>query len=196
MPKIVDKQMMREEILAATVRAFATHGFHNTTMQLIAKEAGIAKGTLYLYFDSKEALSVAFVEGYFAKMEAWIKVQGVAKTLDEFIKQIERTLLINEKEAKFIPIFFEAFGPSFHSEMFRDTIAKSFDDMGRYYHDNLVYLMENGEISRQIDANALGRVLVSMLDGVMLHYGLFNIPRDVFEKMVHEALILFKNGLS
>jgi len=196
MPKIVDKEKMKAEILEATVRAFATHGFHNTTMQLIAKEAGIAKGTLYLYFDSKEALSVAFVEGYFAKMEAMMQSHGYAKTLNVFINQIELTLLIDEKEAKFIPIFFEAFGPSFHSKEFRETIENSFDNMGRFYTQNLEALQQDGEVSKEMDIEALGRVLVSMLDGVMLHYGLFNIKREKFETMVKEALSLFRRGLS
>jgi AcrR family transcriptional regulator len=38
------------------LRLFARNGFHNTSISLIAKEAGISKGLLYNYFESKEAL--------------------------------------------------------------------------------------------------------------------------------------------
>ncbi|HEU4720107.1 MAG TPA: TetR/AcrR family transcriptional regulator [Gemmatimonadaceae bacterium] len=49
----VDK---REAILAAALRLIARLGLHNTPMSAVAREAGVAAGTLYLYFPSKEAM--------------------------------------------------------------------------------------------------------------------------------------------
>lgn len=46
----------REAILAATLRLVARTGLHNTPISAIAREAGVAVGTTYLYFESKEAL--------------------------------------------------------------------------------------------------------------------------------------------
>lgn len=46
-------------ILDAADRLFIKHGYRRTSMDEIAVEAGIAKGTLYIYFDSKEALFIA-----------------------------------------------------------------------------------------------------------------------------------------
>lgn len=46
-------------ILTAAVTCFARAGYHGTTMDDIAAEAGIAKGSTYLYFLSKEALFLA-----------------------------------------------------------------------------------------------------------------------------------------
>jgi AcrR family transcriptional regulator len=43
-------------ILDAALRVFARHGVHGTAVPPIAEEAGVAVGTLYRYFDSKEAL--------------------------------------------------------------------------------------------------------------------------------------------
>ena len=195
MPKIVDKKQMQKKILNAAMKTFIKEGFHNSTMAKIAKEAGIAKGTLYLYFDSKEALSIAFVDSYFAKMETWLNQQGEAKTLDEFIFHIKTSLLLDAEEAKFIPVFFEAFGPSFGSEAFRKTIADYFDNMGNFYSQNIAQLIVNKEIHSDINPQALGRVLVSMIDGIMLHYGLFSQTRENYENMLNESLYLFKQGL-
>ena len=50
---IVDKK--REILFAATI-IFGKFGFHGATMEEIAKEAGIGKGTIYGYFSSKEIL--------------------------------------------------------------------------------------------------------------------------------------------
>jgi AcrR family transcriptional regulator len=49
------------EILDAALAVFAEKGFAGTRLEQVAKRAGISKGTLYLYFDSKEALFEAVV---------------------------------------------------------------------------------------------------------------------------------------
>jgi AcrR family transcriptional regulator len=46
----------RQQIIYVAVRLFADKGFHASSISMIAKEAGISKGLLYNYFDSKEAL--------------------------------------------------------------------------------------------------------------------------------------------
>ncbi len=49
-------EVKREAILAAAVTLFGRYGYRRTAMDEIAREAGIAKGTVYLYFPTKEAL--------------------------------------------------------------------------------------------------------------------------------------------
>jgi AcrR family transcriptional regulator len=51
-----DKSKRREEIMAAAKKVFARNGFHATTISDIAKEAGLAYGSVYWYFDSKDEL--------------------------------------------------------------------------------------------------------------------------------------------
>ena len=48
-----EKQNKRELILAAAQEIFFAKGYYNTTSEEIAKRAGVGKGTLYQYFDSK-----------------------------------------------------------------------------------------------------------------------------------------------
>ncbi|WP_369979059.1 TetR/AcrR family transcriptional regulator [Xanthomonas bundabergensis] len=49
------------EILSAALDAFAENGFAETKLADVAKRAGVAKGTLYLYFDNKQDLFAAAV---------------------------------------------------------------------------------------------------------------------------------------
>ena len=46
----------REQIIKAALQVFAEHGLHGTPVPPIADKAGVGVGTLYRYFDSKEAL--------------------------------------------------------------------------------------------------------------------------------------------
>ena len=52
-------EQRRAEILEGALTLFSSKGFHETTMEEVAKEAGVAKGTIYLYFQSKEHLLLA-----------------------------------------------------------------------------------------------------------------------------------------
>jgi len=194
-PKIVNKEKMKEGILEAFLNALLKYGFHNTTMTKIAHEAGIAKGTLYLYFDSKESLITAITEQHFSKLKKRLIVKKYFKSLDTLLNHIETSLLINEKETAFIPIFFEAFGPSFSSPQFLEKYKSFFDEIGYFYAENLQQLMDNGSIDKSINSIALGRVLVSMLDGIVLHKGFFSMSKEVYKDMVRESIGLYRKGL-
>jgi TetR/AcrR family transcriptional repressor of multidrug resistance operon len=52
----LDHPEKREAILQSTLELIATNGFHGSPMSLIAKNAGVAAGTIYHYFSSKEVL--------------------------------------------------------------------------------------------------------------------------------------------
>lgn len=58
------KAARREEILAAARRVFAARGFRGTTIADIAEEAGVALGTIYLYFPSKQTVFAALNEQF------------------------------------------------------------------------------------------------------------------------------------
>ncbi len=60
----IAKAARREEILAAARRVFAKRGFRGTTIADIAEEAGIALGTIYLYFPSKQEVFAALNEEF------------------------------------------------------------------------------------------------------------------------------------
>ncbi|MBP7338287.1 TetR/AcrR family transcriptional regulator [Niveispirillum sp.] len=65
------KQARPGELLAAALDCFAEKGFAATRMEEIARRAGVAKGTFYLYFPSKEAVFEALVrENILPRLEA------------------------------------------------------------------------------------------------------------------------------
>jgi len=54
----------RERIVTAAAKLFGDKGYHNTTTAEIAESAGVAAGTIYIYFSSKEELLVAVFEEF------------------------------------------------------------------------------------------------------------------------------------
>jgi TetR/AcrR family fatty acid metabolism transcriptional regulator len=60
--KSSDKGDKRERILDAAERVFARHGFFSARVAEIARDAGVADGTIYLYFKSKDDLLISLFE--------------------------------------------------------------------------------------------------------------------------------------
>jgi AcrR family transcriptional regulator len=63
-----DKQQRREQILDTALALWERHTFASFTMAEVAARAGLAKGTLYLYFETKEELLLTLLE---ARLDAW-----------------------------------------------------------------------------------------------------------------------------
>jgi TetR/AcrR family fatty acid metabolism transcriptional regulator len=65
MQDTIQQQLMttrKHQILDAAARVFASKGFHAATIKDVARDAGIADGTIYNYFDNKTALLFAIFE--------------------------------------------------------------------------------------------------------------------------------------
>ncbi len=82
------------EIVQAAHRLFLAHGFHGTSMRQIASEAGIALGSIYNHFPSKEELFIDILVEYhplFSVLPAMNAARGT--TIEEFIRDAARRMV-------------------------------------------------------------------------------------------------------
>jgi AcrR family transcriptional regulator len=79
------REERRQAIIEAAARLFAELGYSACEMERVAAELGIAKGTLYLYFPSKEALFYSCVDNGMRQMQA-----AVGEAADEAGDAIDR----------------------------------------------------------------------------------------------------------
>lgn len=77
-------EQRRAEILDAALQLFSSKGFHDTTMEEVANAAGVAKGTIYLYFQSKEHLLLALKRDFMQGL-----TDAVANIVADAIEQLE-----------------------------------------------------------------------------------------------------------
>lgn len=83
---MIDKQA---EILKAALRLFVENGFHGTPTSLIAKEAGVANGTLFHYFSTKDELIVSLYVSIKKHLSACMTINAVSvTTLKEQLRHI------------------------------------------------------------------------------------------------------------
>src|SRR5437870_13882065 len=69
--RVQNKENTRRAILRAALDLFAEKGFYRTTTKAISKKAGIAEGTLFNYFETKEDLAHYFFEESLTQMIEW-----------------------------------------------------------------------------------------------------------------------------
>jgi len=83
-----------EEISAAALRVFARRGLHQTTLDEVAKEAGVSKGTIYLYFKNKEDVFIAAAQQVVPTLEELVRKQPIAAEvdLDSMLREVARTM--------------------------------------------------------------------------------------------------------
>lgn len=81
------KQQTRKAILEAAVRLFGKKGYEKTSIDQLAKEAGIGKGTVYGYFQTKSEIFLAFCkdEIEFAYSDLAVKTDARASLADQLV---------------------------------------------------------------------------------------------------------------
>jgi len=101
------EELVREfrirEILDAACRVVARHGFQGATVDRVAEEAGIAKGTVYLYFHTKEELLKAAVEQGIETFTNQVRaaVSEVSTPLEKLASLVEVSLQLSDENRDF-----------------------------------------------------------------------------------------------
>ncbi|MGQ0794209.1 MAG: TetR/AcrR family transcriptional regulator [Deltaproteobacteria bacterium] len=84
-----------KKIMHAAAHLFAENGYHDVTMEEIAEKVGVAKGTIYLYFESKEKLYLEILEDRHESIENILE------------KEIEKNDTAPEKLKKALRLIFK-----------------------------------------------------------------------------------------
>jgi len=155
----------KEEVIMQTaLRLFANKGFEATSVSIIAKEAGISKGLMYNYFNSKEDLLKQIIIGNLNKFLDYLQVEN-SKDIQkqEIIQFIEGNLQQLKREPDFFKLYFSlAFQPSVFS-LLEDEIMQVFMPLVEIFTN---YYTQIGEEQPLVKA----RFLLAIFDGIGIHY--------------------------
>jgi AcrR family transcriptional regulator len=158
-------EFRRSEIIDAARSVFARKGFDHGIMDVIAKEAGVAKGTVYLYFRSKEEIYRAVLDNdmEFLKKNTLERINA-AKTLKDKIQAFTLTRLENAEARKelFRIMDLESGGVSFTRSQYR-----------RWLHEPVLLLASaiedaarRGEI-RRVHSEKVAWIIADMTRGTI-----------------------------
>ena len=91
MRAIAVREDISDLILDAADRLLARYGYKKMTMDDVAKEVGIGKGTIYLHFKSKEEIALARVDRIVDRLNE--RLRGIARSNGSAVARLRRMLL-------------------------------------------------------------------------------------------------------
>lgn len=199
MPKIVNKAEKKEKLVQAAIPIFAKHGYRDTKMSDIAIAAEVGKGTLYEYFDSKDALFLGAFELWFSTFVDQLeytssKDDNAYDTLINFFDQYFQTI------EEYVDIYYIYF--DFWSEMTRNpnlnknSISKEYQCL----RDLIMNILEQGtkqQIFQEMEHLSVSISLLAVAEGILVQW-LFDqsvfLIRKVGLNSIKRILDTYKNG--
>ncbi|PID40214.1 MAG: TetR family transcriptional regulator [Proteobacteria bacterium] len=129
------------QILDAAIRVFAYQGFHQSTVAQIAREAGVADGTIYLYFKNKDDILVQFYEyktrQIFERFRDAVDRPGDA---EEKLRRLIRVHLKEFQKDRSMAIVYQA-----ETHQNRRLAHKQIKEMSKMYRDLISEVVEQGQ---------------------------------------------------
>jgi len=197
MPKIVDKEAKKMEILHAAMQVFAKKGVVKTKMIDIATTAAVGKGTIYEYFRSKEEIfASSFI--YFYKMMGTMVQEALVKE-DDPLKQLELIFTISLDAFMHIGEEYADIMMDFWAEGIRNKDQDFLDAInikGIYsdYRKMIQKILKNGiekGVFKPLDAKLTAAVMIGAFDGILLQWimdrksiNLQKIPMVLFDGFI------------
>jgi AcrR family transcriptional regulator len=168
MPKVTGqyKSDLREKIIQAAIESFAQTGFDRTKMEDIAKRLGLSKGTIYLYFNSKEDLFLAICEHYLKVMRdqqhsaIFSKKEDLVLDSEHFYENFRR--LEQGKDRVMLEMVVESSRNSRLKKGMYEHRLKVYDTVVKHLNRQI----EKGFIKKGIDVNGLASAFVALYDGL------------------------------
>ncbi len=178
----------KQQILDAAMIVFTQAGLHGAKMSDIAQEAELSKGTLYWYFDSKEALIIRLLEHLFEEYtQALHQLPESEGTVTERLLTIGHTMLdYNEKLAPFMPVSYEILGWALRKPEMREQIQPYFEEIYDVLATLIEQGIERGEL-RDVNVDKVVWELMALSEGIQQLQVLF-IEKDHWADLVEHAL--------
>src|SRR4051812_43795050 len=159
----------RDRILSAAERIFARHGFFAAKVSDVAKEAGVADGTIYLYFKSKDDLLISLFERRMQQVNdtlaAAIKGKAPREQLRAFIKSYLQLVHDEPAAAEVLTIELRQ-----SSKFMKEYDNPTFAEFLRLLGGVITAAQDKREIASSIPAHVAARMIFGMLDELALSW--------------------------
>ena len=160
----------RQIIINAALKVFAQKGFTNSKISDIAKEAGVADGTIYIYFKKKDDIIISLFENKMGEFNQLLK------------KEINKEKTPVEKLKKFISVHLNTLSKNKElAEIFTIELRQSAKFMENYHNTELkdyaailIEIIEQGKkaeyFKEEIPTSIIWQFIFGILDQIVLNW--------------------------
>ncbi len=163
------RERTREELIAAAERLFTARGFHATSVDQVALEAGYTKGAVYSNFESKEDLFFAVYERRVDR--AVVEIEGKLRGVDPVAGLERLSAEVAQRRGRddgWLAVFFEFWAHVVRNAELRERFARihvrALEPMGAAVER---FVEERG-IEMPVDARGLNAAMNAMQLGLLL----------------------------
>ena len=167
MAAVLPKEAVKEAILDATDRLLARYGYKKMTVEDIAIEVGIGKGTIYLHFTSKEEIVLSHVDRIVERVKD--KLRDIARSEESAAERLRSMLLTR--------VLFRFDSIQHYTQSLNDLLAalrqgllvrrsQYFEAEAQIFAELLVAGRQSGEFDFE-DENAIARALLQATNGLL-----------------------------
>lgn len=197
MARIIDKEEKRCDIALASIALFCEKGIQQTSIEQIAKSAGVAKGTIYLYFKNKEEivftiwdiLTQQHEEVFYTRInpnmsakEKILEYYNFSECQEGFDK--EQTLILFQHFVSSMLID----KTSLYTVYFESFFQKDYDFITKYLYEGI----EKGEFVID-DVAMLANSIIMLLKGVLIKAKASNMGFDEAQQILTKHIIYLLN---
>jgi AcrR family transcriptional regulator len=180
----------RDAILEGASRVLATKQFHEVTSEEIAAEAGVGKGTLYRYFQTKEEIYFATIVKGFEGLH-----QVLATTIEQEISPTERLRRIARECLRF---FWHR--RYFYALLYRnDRLFVEHEGEIRQARERVIGVIQRVVVDgiRQKEFRGVdSRLAAEFFSGMIRAANIFRRDDDTAEALVGELMAIFTGGIA
>lgn len=181
-------------ILEAAVKVFAEKGFHQATISQIAREAGVADGTIYLYFKNKDDILVQFFQ-YKTKQvfsDFREEVKNADTAVDKLRNLVHRHLTEFQRDRD-MAIVYQAFA---HHR--NDLVEGNIREMSKMYLEMVSEILElgqqDGSMRKDIYVGLVKRFILGAVEAAISNW-LHSRKKYDLASMADPLIDLFIRGI-
>ena len=167
-PKVTSQYKLdiRERIVRSAIECFSKYGFDRSRMDDIAQAANISKGTVYLYFKSKEDLFYAICENNLKVLkERLSQIFATKQNLLSDSEQFYDSLHKLEKSGS-EKVFFEIVAESSRNPKLQRILYEQRTKIFNIVKEYLDLQIQKGYFRKDVDTDAIASGLVALYDGL------------------------------
>jgi AcrR family transcriptional regulator len=190
------KAQTRLQLLQAAATVFPRRGYHATSVDEVAEEAGFTVGALYSNFSGKQDLFLAMLDEHFTRqMAVYAEISSRGHTLEAKARgAADHWMAFLRSNPQFFPLFIEFWGLALRDPELRRQLSSRI----RHFRDAISDLLKRDADELGVElpddaADTLAMVVNSMGNGLALHMLVDPraVPKDLFGDMlavIFEAL--------
>ncbi len=190
------RSQRRQSIVETAARLFAQEGYNECEMERVAAEAGVAKGTLYLYFPGKQELFFACVDWGMSWMQQTVRAaaESVSDSFDRIAVAIRAYLAFFEEHPEYVELVIQ------ERAIFRDRKQSTYFEYRAanigYWKELYRELIAAGRLRADLPVDRITDTIGSLLYGTMFTNHFVGRSVSLDEQYAALLQIVFRGLLS